>query len=148
MEKRTEVKGVGVFMTDIERIYTINLRKEWLKEPRAKRAKRAIKTVRDFVGRHTKAKEVKISKGINEMIFAHGFKKPPGKIKVKVKGDVSAVEVRLIDEPEEKKMEKKSVSIREKISGKKPEEPEKEQPTKAKINKEVEKRNKHENSKA
>jgi ribosomal protein L31E len=108
----------------IERIYTIPLRKEWLKEPRARRTKRSILAIRDFVRRHTKSKKIKISKGVNELIFSRGFKKPPGRIKIEVHGDLETVQAKLPGEVIEKKEEKKKggiTGLKEKLTGRKEE---------------------------
>ena len=94
--------------SDIERIYTINLRREWLKEPRSKRSNRALREIEKFLMKHTKSKEIKISKGINELVFSRGFKKPPGKIKVEVKGDFETVQAKLPGEVVARKEEKKT----------------------------------------
>ncbi len=91
----------------IERIYTIPLRREWLKEPRSKRSKRARMEVEKFLRRHTKSNQIKLSKGLNELIFSRGFKKPPGKIKVEVKGDFEILQAKLPGEVIEKKKEEK-----------------------------------------
>lgn len=106
---------------DIERIYTIPLRSSWLKEPRVSRANRSIRTIRVFLEKHTKAKDMKISKGINEMIFAHGFKKPPGKITVEVKGNRDLIQVKLPGEKIELKKAapaKGIAGLRERLAGK------------------------------
>jgi len=63
----------------VERIYTIPLRKEWIKVSRNKRANRAIKAVREFVKRHMKTENVKIDRKVSEFIFSHNIKHPPGK---------------------------------------------------------------------
>lgn len=126
---------------EIERIYTIPLRRDFLKEPRSRRSSRALRKVKDFVRRHTKAKEIKISRGVNELMFSRGFKKPPGKIKVEIKGDLTSVLVKMPGEVIiEKKEKKKGIGgLKERLTGKpgekkeeaKPEEkkePEKEEP--------------------
>ena len=114
---------------EIERIYTIPLRREWLKEPRSKRTNRALRTVKDFVKKHTKTMEIKISKGVNELLFSRGFKKPPGKIKVEVKGNLLKVEVKLPGEVTIKKEEKKKgiAGLKERLTGKEPEKKEAEE---------------------
>ena len=106
---------------NIERIYNIPLRREWLKEPRSRRSNRALMTVRDFVKKHTKAVEIKISKGVSDFIFSRGFKKPPGTIKVEVQGDITKVLVKIPGEVIIKKEEKKKTGIaglKEKLAGK------------------------------
>jgi len=116
-----------------ERIYTIPLRKEFLKAPSYKRGKRAISAIRAFLIRHMKAEEVKIGKYLNLEIFKHGRKNPPPRIKVKaikdkikVKDkDVEIVKVELINAPieiKEEKVEKKGVKEEVKIQETKQEE--------------------------
>lgn len=100
-EKTSETKG-------IERVYTIPLRRDFLKEPRSKRSKRARREVERFLRKHTKANKIKVSKGLNELIFSRGFKKPPGKIKVEVRGDFETLQAKIPGEVIEKKEEKKT----------------------------------------
>ena len=52
--------------------------------PRWKRAKRAVKHIREFVMRHTKVDRVVIEPEVNERIWDRGIKKPPRRIKVRV----------------------------------------------------------------
>ena len=66
------------------REYTLNLRREWLKASRFKRAKRAIKALREFIRRHLKVNEVIISNAVNNYIWKRGIRKPPAKITVMV----------------------------------------------------------------
>ncbi len=73
-----------------ERVYTIPLRDCWL-APRNKRAKKAVKIIREFIERHVKAKEVKIDQKLNEKIWERGIQKPPRRVKVKVKKDEEGV---------------------------------------------------------
>jgi len=113
-EKTSETKGM-------ERIYTIPLRREWLKEPRSKRSNRALREIEIFLRKHTKSNKIKISRGLNEMIFSRGFKKPPGKIKVEVKGDFETLQAKLPGEVIEKKEEKKTgvaAGLKERLIGK------------------------------
>jgi large subunit ribosomal protein L31e len=66
-----------------EKILTINLRKEILKEARWKRSKQAVSILRKILERHVKAK-VKISKDVNELIWARGIKKPLTKLRIRL----------------------------------------------------------------
>jgi large subunit ribosomal protein L31e len=66
------------------RVYIVPLRKGFLPTPRWRRSKRAMRILRQFILKHTKAEKVIISKWINEEIWANGGRNPPGKIKVKV----------------------------------------------------------------
>ncbi len=74
----------------LEREYVVPLRKGFLKVPRYKRAKKAIKTLREFLVKHMKVEErdlrkIKIDRYLNEEIWFRGIKKPSIKIKVKAK---------------------------------------------------------------
>lgn len=126
----------------MERIYTVPLRKEWLKTPEYKRAKKASTALRQFLSKHMKvdSEMVKIEKYANEFLWAQGIKHPPHKIKVRVniddKGFVRAelfgVEDKLKKEAEaksakmkllEEKSSKKKSLLEKATSGlKKPEE--------------------------
>lgn len=90
-----------------ERIYTVPLRKEWIKTSRVKRAKRAVNVLRSFISRHMHSEDIRISPEVNDVIWSRGAKKPPAKIKVKVtKDDKGLVEV-MLPETEKPKVEKK-----------------------------------------
>lgn len=132
---------------NIERIYNIPLRREWLKEPRSRRSNRALMTVKNFVKKHTKAEEIKISKGVSDFVFSRGFKKPPGTIKVEVQGDLTKVFVKIPGEVIIKKEEKKKTgiaSLKEKLTGKPEEEKKEETPKEEDKTKEAEERAKKE----
>jgi len=92
-----------------ERLYTIPLRKEFLKAPRVKRANRAVKTIQTFLKRHMKTDEVKVSQKVNETIWVRGIHHPPSKIKLKARREGEIVYALLPDEKLEikKKEEKK-----------------------------------------
>jgi large subunit ribosomal protein L31e len=72
-----------------ERQYVIPLRKEWLKVPKYKRAKKAGKAIKEFLARHFRVemKDVRVGRWLNEEIWARGIKKPPHKIKIKASKD-------------------------------------------------------------
>ena len=68
--------------------------------PRTRRAKRAIKEVREIVMRHMKvdAEHVWIDASVNEKVWENGIRNPPSKITVKaVKFDDGLVEVSLAE---------------------------------------------------
>lgn len=69
-------------MTAQERKYTIPLRRKYVDAPKYKRAKKAIKTVKEFISKHMKTEDVRIGKNLNEYIWRHGIKNPPGKVSV------------------------------------------------------------------
>ena len=79
----------------LERIYTIPLRKTWVKVRRVARAKKCIRIIKEYVRKHTKAKEVSISQNVSREIWHSGPKKPPAKITVKVVVTEGKANVRL-----------------------------------------------------
>lgn len=102
-----------------EKIYTINLRKDYVKKPRWKRADRAIRFIRKFLKRHMKTEKIKISKSVNEKIWKRSRQKPPGKIRVKaVKREDGTVEVQAIEFVEDLKLGKEEEKDAEKTNRK------------------------------
>ena len=97
-----------------EKIYTIPLRKYFLRAPKYKRTERAINAIREFLMRHTKAEQVKIGKYLNLEMWKHGRKNPPSKIKIKVLKQDNIAKVELIDMPFEeiKKVEEEKIKIK------------------------------------
>jgi len=66
-----------------ESIYVISLsRLYWTR--RYRRAARALKYVRSFIKRHTKAEKVFIDESVNHYIFTRRYDRPPRKIVVAV----------------------------------------------------------------
>ena len=83
----------------IEREYVIPLREQVMKVPRYKRAKKAIRTIREFLVKHMQIRDrdldkIKLDRYLNEMIWSRGIQSPPHKIKVKAikEGDLVRVE--------------------------------------------------------
>lgn len=66
----------------MERTYTVPLRKEFQKAPKYKRAKKAVKALREFVQKHMKTKDVLIGPKVNLKIWNKGIKNPPHHVKV------------------------------------------------------------------
>ena len=113
-------------MAAVERTYIIPLRKEWLKSPRYRRAKKAVTAVKGFLIKHMKSDDIRLGKHLNEELWKHGIKNPPGKIKVNVlKDDKNVVRAELfgkkMDMGEKKAEEKQGIASKmaEKITGKK-----------------------------
>ena len=109
-KKKEETKIV------LERTYNIPLRRQFLKVPRHKRAKKAAKAVREFLIKHMKSDKVKLGKFLNEELWKHGIKNPPHHIKVDAKKDSEGlVKAELFGAPvEEKKEGKKEVKKEDK----------------------------------
>ncbi len=100
----------------IERLYNIPLRKEFLKVPRYRRAEKAVFAIRAFISKHMKADIVKIGEQLNELIWQNGIRNPPSKVAVKaVKREDSVVEVELATLKEKRK---KEVKVKEKLIAK------------------------------
>jgi large subunit ribosomal protein L31e len=74
-----------------ERLFTVPLRKEFLKVPSNKRARRSVATIRSHLSRHMKTPEsdVRLSGKLNDTIWTRGAAKPPGKIRLKASFDAS-----------------------------------------------------------
>ena len=68
----------------LERSYVVPLRKAY-SVPRKKRANVAVRILREFVARHTKADEVWISNRVNEYIWSRSAEKPPRRVPISVK---------------------------------------------------------------
>jgi len=89
----------------LEREYIVPLRKGWLKVPKYKRAKKAVKTLKEFIAKHMKVydrdlRKIKVDIDLNNEIRFKGMKKPPARIKVKAKKyDNDIVRVELVDIP-------------------------------------------------
>ena len=98
----------------IERTYNIPLRREWLRVPRHKRAKRAVKAIRNFLTQHMKSDEIKIGKYLNEAIWSRGIKSPPHHVQVAVtKDDTGMVSVELVGAPKTEKKETPAKATKE-----------------------------------
>lgn len=110
-------------MANIERTYTIPLRREFIKVPAYRRAKRAISTIKIFIEKHMGSDDIKIGKELNDKIWHHGIKNPPGKVRVKTirdDEDVVTVELEGFEYKTEKVQTKKEEpkSLKEKIESK------------------------------
>lgn len=83
---------------ELKRTYTIPLRKEFLKVPKYKRAKKAVSALKKFAMRHMKIsdkKNVKIGRFLNELVWAHGIRNPPHHVKVNILKDAKENKVML-----------------------------------------------------
>ena len=110
---------------ELKRTYNIPLRREYLKVPRHKRGKKAVKAVKQFVKRHMKVdnlNNIKVGSFLNEEIWKHSIKNPPHHVKVNIvknlKENVALVE--LFGKPIgfAKKAEEKKEGIAERVKGK------------------------------
>ncbi len=65
-----------------EKIFTIPLAEAY-KKTKVKRTPYAARFVRSFIAMHTKTKDVKLGRHLNEALWARGTKKPPRSIRVR-----------------------------------------------------------------
>ena len=94
--------------TVLERQYVVHIRRRTLGVPKYRKAKKAVITVREFISKHMKSDDVNIGKYLNEHIWNHGMKNPPGKVKVTAsKNSEGKVFVELFGAPKEKPKEGK-----------------------------------------
>jgi large subunit ribosomal protein L31e len=75
----------------IERTYNVPLRKEYRKVPRWRKTKKAVTALRQFLSKHMKSDDIKLSNALNEKVWQHGIKNPPHHIKVTVTKDEKGV---------------------------------------------------------
>jgi large subunit ribosomal protein L31e len=95
--------------TAIERVYNVPLRKEFRKVARYKKTKKAMTALRQFLAKHMKSDNIKISNDINMIVWKDGIKNPPHHIKVIAKkDDKDVVTVELFDKKQEKVAKKET----------------------------------------
>lgn len=75
-------------------IHTVNLRRVRRVNPR-KRAKKAMRILKDYVTRHTGAESVSVSNAVNQELWANGAKKPPTSLDIQIMVDGSTAHVEL-----------------------------------------------------
>lgn len=93
-------------MAALERTYTIPLRRETLKTPRYKRAKKAIAALKQFGERHLKTTDIKLGKYLNMKVWENGIRNTPHSVKVTaVKDDKGTATMELFGAPKEEKKE-------------------------------------------
>ena len=110
----------------MERIYVIPLRRRVMKVPKWRRSKKSINVIRNFIEKHMKTENVKISKEVNESIWQRGSKKPPAKIKViAIKKDDDSVNVGIFSVKQDTKSKTKEKKIKENKSEKEETKPKK-----------------------
>ena len=104
MAKKEEKKAKVI----LERVYTIPLRKEFLKVAKYRRAKKAITATRSFLQKHMKSENVKLGKFLNLILWKDGIKNPPHHVKVNAtKTEDGIVKAELFGAPVEKPKESK-----------------------------------------
>jgi large subunit ribosomal protein L31e len=122
-----------------ERIYTIPLRREFVKAPRRDRTNTALKTIRAFLKRHTKAENIKLGKKLSSHIWSHGIQHPPSKVRIKVRMKDDVVQAELVDVDFEEVKPKEEKKEEAKQTEEKKTEKKEEKPKEEKVEKKVEK---------
>ncbi|MFX0138624.1 MAG: 50S ribosomal protein L31e [Candidatus Hodarchaeota archaeon] len=94
IEPREEVEEVEAPEEEIidERIYIIPLAKA-RKGPRNKRAKKAIRYLKEYITRHFKPESLVITQEVNEKIWERGIQKPPRKLKIRATKNIDGLVV-------------------------------------------------------
>ena len=89
-------------MSEQERLYTVPLGKARAAQG-YRRAKKAIRIIKEFAQRHMKGENVKISEGVNQAVWSRGAEKPPRRITVLIRKDEDGtIHVMLPTEAEKK----------------------------------------------
>ena len=121
-ENKKDIKVEEVI--ELEREYVIPLKRSVLKAPQYRRAKKAIKTIREFLVKHMKVEDrdlrkIKIDRYLNNEVWFRGIKKPANKIKVKAVKKGGFVYVELAEIPEAVKFvmarDKKKLAVLEDV---------------------------------
>ncbi|NVM37732.1 MAG: 60S ribosomal protein L31 [Candidatus Lokiarchaeota archaeon] len=92
--EREEVEELEAPKEEIidERIYIVPLAKA-RKGPRNKRAKKAIRYLKEYMTRHFKPESLVITQEVNERIWSRGIQKPPRKLKVRATKNIDGLVV-------------------------------------------------------
>ena len=93
METR-QTEGIIMAKTEtkiLERTYTVPLRREYLKAPNWNRTKKAVLALRQFLMKHMKSEDVRLSTTLNNELWKHGIKNPPHHVKINVMKDDKGV---------------------------------------------------------
>ncbi len=98
----------------MERVYNVPLRREFLKVPKYKRAKKAVIALREFLIRHMKSENIIIGREVNEYIWTKGIENPPHHVKIVAKKEEDKVFVNLADKKESKAEKEKKEKLEKK----------------------------------
>ncbi len=96
---------------ELDRVYIVPMRRGFSKVPHYKRAKKAVKTLKEFLAKHMKVEErdlnkVKVDIYLNNEIWFKGIKKPLIKVKVRAKKIDGIVYAELAEVPDVVKFKK------------------------------------------
>ncbi len=77
---------------ELERFYTVPLAKGFMKAPKWKRTKKAMKYLKEFLTQHMKPiGNVYIAQDLNERIWENGIKNPPRKVRVRATKSIDGI---------------------------------------------------------
>ena len=82
-----------------ERIYVINLRREFIKSPSYKKTSKAMRAIKEYISKHMKTKNVLIGQHLNKAVWINGKKNPPAKVEVRATRQEDKVLVELASAP-------------------------------------------------
>lgn len=104
VKKTTHKEKKGEPKVELEREYIVPLKKGSLNVPKYRRAKKAVKTLKEFLAKHMKVRDrdlnkIKIDINLNNELWFRGIKKPANKIKVKARKIGEFVYVELAEIP-------------------------------------------------
>lgn len=106
-------------MAELKRSYNIPLRRQFLKVPKYRRAKKSVSAVKEFLKKHMKAADVKLGTKLNMKIWEHGIRNPPHHVMVdavKLETGVVHCELKGFDiQLPKKKENKEEKSLKEKL---------------------------------
>ena len=127
----------------LEREYIVPLRRETRKAPNWKRTQKASKALRNFLVKHMKpldmdGKNVKIGKGLNDLLWKNGIRNPPHTVKLIAKKDdkgivtadligVIKIGAKFYNKPAVKDKKKEEAKVEKKAEAKEAEKPAKEE---------------------
>jgi len=90
----------------LERVYNVPLRREYMKVVSWRRAKKAVKALRQFIAKHMKSDNIILGRHVNKELWKHGIKNPPHHVKISAKkDDKGKVVVELAELPAKAKRE-------------------------------------------
>jgi len=94
VEEREEIEEEEAPKEEIidERIYIVPLAKA-RRGPRNKRAKKAVRYLREYMMRHFKPESLVITQEVNEKIWERSIQKPPRKLKVRATKNIDGLVV-------------------------------------------------------
>ncbi|KAF0852332.1 60S large subunit ribosomal protein eL31 (rpL31) [Andalucia godoyi] len=84
MAPTTDKKHPRSSFEAVTREYTVNLHKRVFKESFKKRAKTAMKQIKEFARATMRTEEVHVEPTLNKAVWARGVKNPPTRIRVRI----------------------------------------------------------------